>query len=376
MSHSEAPRTGAELRAARESHGWSLDEVAAGLRIRRPFLKALEEGRASDLPGFAYAIGFLKTYAQALGLDPEEMARRFRAEAGEAVSTRTRLVFPEPVPERGVPAGAVVLLALVLGIGGYIGWHRYSARDVRTADVVPPVPARLEEAARQAPERATPAPAAPAAPVTIALPRAPAPEPAPAATTADPARTEAAPPAPVMASTPAPDAPAAPAAPATAEATAAPSEPPAQVVAATPPVPVAPPPVVVVPAPAIPPTSAAAAVPPPSEPAPPPVDRVVIRAKADAWINIRAQGGQVLLNRVLKAGESWTAPDGDLAGLTMITGNAGGTEIVLDGEPLAALGNSGAVRRDISLDPERLRALAPPRAAQQGARQSAPGSAQ
>jgi cytoskeleton protein RodZ len=121
--------------------------------------------------------------------------------------------------------------------------------------------------------------------------------------------------------------------------------------------PVAPPPVMVIPTPAIPPSSAAAAMPPPAVP----VERVVIRAKGDAWINIRDRAGQVLLNRILKAGESWTAPVADLASLTMTTGNAGGTEIVLDGTPIAALGGNGAVRRDIPLDPDRLRELpAPP----------------
>ena len=146
ISQSEAPRTGADLRAAREGLGWDLDEVARGLRIRRPFLEALEQGRTSDLPGPAYAIGFVKAYANALGLDAEEMARRFRAEAGEVIGRKTQLAFPEPVPERGVPAGAVVLIALVLGIGGYIGWHRYSARTDTVAEAVPPVPARLEAA--------------------------------------------------------------------------------------------------------------------------------------------------------------------------------------------------------------------------------------
>lgn len=326
MSQSEAPRTGADLKAARESLGWDLNEVASGLRIRRPFLEALEQGRTSDLPGPAYAIGFVKAYASALGLDAEEMARRFRAEAGEVIDRKTHLVFPEPVPERGVPAGAVVLIALVLGIGGYIGWHRYSARTDTVAEAVPPVPARLDTATTRprAPEASAPVVAAPAPggipSATVATPAAPAP--GVATVTVAPATPQAEPAAPVIAATP-----------------------------------MAPPPVVVVPTPAIPPSSAAAAMPPPASAG----ERVVIRAKGDAWINVRDRAGQVLLNRVLKAGESWTAPTPDLASLSMTTGNAGGTEIVLDGTPIAALGGNGAVRRDIPLDPDRLRDLpAPP----------------
>ena len=67
---SDAPRVGADLRAARHRLGWELPEVAAGLRIRLPYLEALEDGRIVDLPGNAYALGFLRTYATALGLDP------------------------------------------------------------------------------------------------------------------------------------------------------------------------------------------------------------------------------------------------------------------------------------------------------------------
>ena len=106
---SAAPRAGADLRAARERLGWPIGAVSAALRIRLPHLEALEEGRIDLLPGNAYAVGFLRTYARALGLDPDEIARRFKAEARE-VNRRTELMFPAPMPQRGVPAGAVILL--------------------------------------------------------------------------------------------------------------------------------------------------------------------------------------------------------------------------------------------------------------------------
>ncbi|HEY0206778.1 MAG TPA: helix-turn-helix domain-containing protein, partial [Acetobacteraceae bacterium] len=73
-----AARVGAELRAARNRLGWALPDVAATLRIRLPYLQAIEDGRVADLPGNTYAVGFLRTYASALGLDAAEAARRFR----------------------------------------------------------------------------------------------------------------------------------------------------------------------------------------------------------------------------------------------------------------------------------------------------------
>ncbi len=78
-----AARVGAELRAARQRLGWAA--AGRGARAAHPaaYLEAIEEGRLSDLPGNAYAVGFVRTYATSLGLDPDEVARRFRAEAQE-----------------------------------------------------------------------------------------------------------------------------------------------------------------------------------------------------------------------------------------------------------------------------------------------------
>ena len=133
-----APRVGAELRAAREHRGWNLEELAAGLRIRAAYLEAIEDGRVADLPGNAYALGVLRTYAVALGLEPDDVSRRFRTEVAE-VNTKTELTFPAPVPDRGVPAGAVVLLGLVLAVGAYAGWYRLADHAVLSL-IVNPVP--------------------------------------------------------------------------------------------------------------------------------------------------------------------------------------------------------------------------------------------
>ncbi len=60
---------GASLREARTRRGLSLDDVTAGLRIRERYVTALEEERWELLPGEAYAKGFLRMYAEFLGLD-------------------------------------------------------------------------------------------------------------------------------------------------------------------------------------------------------------------------------------------------------------------------------------------------------------------
>ena len=283
-------RVGAELRAARMRLGWSLPEVAERLRIRLPFLEAIEDGRISDLPGTAYAVGFIRSYATFLGLDATEVARRFRAEAQE-MNRKPVLAFPAPVPDRGVPAGAVVLLGVLLAAGAYAGWYKFSGNTPAPAVIVPAVPERLAPLADRAAPPSNPSPQV----ASILPPPAVAPPGSSAVQTAP---------------------------------------------ASAPPLP---PPVA---APVAPPAPAADG------------SRVVLRMKSDAWIQVREKQGPVLLNRVMRGGESWPVPKGQQ--LVLTTGNAGGTEMVVDGVAAPSLGAVGLVRRDVPLDPDLLKAgLAP-----------------
>ncbi len=59
----------------------------------------------------------------------------------------------------------------------------------------------------------------------------------------------------------------------------------------------------------------------------------------------------MLLNRVLRPGETWPVPPAK-AQLLLTTGNAAGTELLVDGVVTASLGGEGAVRRDLLLDPD------------------------
>ncbi len=176
-------RIGAELRQVRERAGWKLDEVAAALRIRLPYLEAIERGDLQALPGQAYEIGFIRTYAQALGLDGDEILRRFRAE-GAGSTTKPELSFLAPVPDRAVPTGAIVLLGVVILLVGYGFWFLHSEKERKLAAAIPAVPAQLAPLAVPPVPPADVKPAAPApAPVQSATqitPAAPAPTGAPA----------------------------------------------------------------------------------------------------------------------------------------------------------------------------------------------------
>lgn len=111
---------------------------------------------------------------------------------------------------------------------------------------------------------------------------------------------------------------------------------------------------------------------PPAEawvsPSPARASRIVLAARADAWLMVRDEDGRTLLARILRDGESWKVPN--LPGLRLSTGNAGATAITIDGVLAPTLGASGAVRRDIPLDARLLAASSPPTQPSPNARRS------
>jgi cytoskeleton protein RodZ len=92
----------------------------------------------------------------------------------------------------------------------------------------------------------------------------------------------------------------------------------------------------------------------PVPPAPNPDNRrIVLRARAEAWMQVRDQAGQVLLERKLSPGQTWSVPN--KPGLVFATGNAGGTELVVDGVVAPSLGGPGVVKRDLPLNPDMIK---------------------
>ena len=63
---------GTSLREARERQKLELSQVEGATRIRARYLQAFEDERFDILPGVAYAKGFLRTYADYLGLDAQQ----------------------------------------------------------------------------------------------------------------------------------------------------------------------------------------------------------------------------------------------------------------------------------------------------------------
>ncbi|MCX7353656.1 MAG: helix-turn-helix domain-containing protein [Alphaproteobacteria bacterium] len=372
LGASAAPRlaTGALLVDARKRKGLSIADAFGALRIRQVYLEAIEQGRLSDLPGVAYALGFVRTYAEYLGLDGNEIVRRFKEEADE-LGRKTELVFPLPLSEGRFPGRIVILVSIGLALFIYGVWHYTATRDRSMVELVPPPPTASKNVtppAEPAKPAEPPKPAeAPAPTVSVAVPvPPPAPTPAPSA---------AAPPAPALIPTPvAPPSASAPPPPA-ASAPAAANPPPTS---AKPPATATPAPAANAPLASNPPLSGVAV--PQANPPPPAVAaagggaqpaqqtassdapkvfgddsagvRIQLKAKAETWIQVTDESGKVVAMRTLKPGESYRVPNRN--GLTLFTGNAGGLDVTVDGKKAPALGASGTVRRSVALEPDGL----------------------
>jgi len=337
------------LSTTRTSRGLDVADVARVLRISQKYLEALEEGRNEDLPGTAYAIGFVRSYAEHLNLDGEEIVRRYKDEA-QALGGKTDLIFPKPIPDGGVPGAAVLGLGVVLAAVAYGVWYYNSNNDGVAVVRVEAVPEELAVVKDEAPAPQV----EPSVPVEDA---APVEEAAPAVVEEAPEVVEEVV-EPVEAVVQDLAAEQAPEVPAEAEASAeAPAEAAEVVVeptveaavepAAEPSAEVSP----VLEAPVAPVVQQPVVQEPVASKGP---SRITVRAKSNSWIQVRDNtADRLLFTRLLREGDEYEVPD--RLGLRLMTGNAGALELLVDGTLVPAIGEVGEVRRDVELDPDKLK---------------------
>lgn len=162
---------GSSLRDARTRRGLELSQIEQETRIRPRYLQALEDERFDLLPGEAYAKGFLRTYADFLGLEGErfvdEYNSRFPAsEEAPAVKLARVKRRRSLLDTRFVAIPFAVLLAL-------IGWQlTRPGGGHHSVTHAPPAPPTVTTAAPHVRARTT-APAPVAARLVLAAIRGP-----------------------------------------------------------------------------------------------------------------------------------------------------------------------------------------------------------
>jgi cytoskeletal protein RodZ len=101
------------LRTQREAKRMSVEEVSRATRVPVPSIERIEADRFDELPGEVFVRGFLKSYAQAVGVAPEDVLARYTA------SRRVAWVAPLPMatasnPARGRRFGVAIAFVLLL----------------------------------------------------------------------------------------------------------------------------------------------------------------------------------------------------------------------------------------------------------------------
>lgn len=154
---------GPQLRAAREAKGLTLEQVAAETRIPQRHLLAMEAGAFAKLPGRTYAVGFARTYAKTVELEPDEVAAGVRAELDAQSDEGYRPASFEPGDPARVPSRALGWVAafavLLLLAGGFFFFRTIFAPAGELPSLV-----EQQAAERQAQQGAAVRPSAPAQP--------------------------------------------------------------------------------------------------------------------------------------------------------------------------------------------------------------------
>ncbi|MGH6871875.1 MAG: helix-turn-helix domain-containing protein [Rhizomicrobium sp.] len=279
---------GQDLRAARQRRGDDLATVSRVLKIRKDHLEALEEDRFEALPGRTYAVGFVRAYADYLGLDPVQCVERFKREiAGRGGELPAGGTFASEIEERRLPHGWMVIAAVVLTLILYGAYHLAMTADSLLKPAITPPPAHV--AAKPPPPKFTPAPVAPV-PSQQAVQ-----SPAPATT------PEGAPPA-----------------------------------AGAPPQSLA---------------DSVAALPPGQAYGTQNKDaRVVLHVRQTTRVVVEASDGTVYINRVLHPGDSYRVPD--RVGMMLTAQDGSAVALELDGQLMGTAARSSHVTEGLSLDPQ------------------------
>lgn len=116
------------LRRSRKQHGQTLRDVSSALRIRPQQLEALEKEEWHRLPGQVYTIGFLRSYAEYLGLEGDKMVKLLKMQSDGFTRSKPRLSFPAPPSDNRAPGWGSVITAICLICISLYFWENYKDR--------------------------------------------------------------------------------------------------------------------------------------------------------------------------------------------------------------------------------------------------------
>jgi len=173
------------LKRARLERGISLEDLQETTKIRKKYLESIEEGNYKVLPGSFYVRAFIKSYAEAVGLDPNETLRLYRHDIPDVAGDSA--TEPMAPPKRTISKRSdkwsrwttgIMLFSfflLIVSLIYYFAYKNYNGDENRqvtedestritgktAADLPSPSPTPTPETAKAKAAEATPTPVKP-----------------------------------------------------------------------------------------------------------------------------------------------------------------------------------------------------------------------
>ena len=133
---------GLVLRNSRKGRELSIDHIAQELHLKSKHIEALEKGDWSQLPGEIYGRGYLRQYADYLGLPSEKAMEALQRISGQV---ETDLHYMEIAESEESWSRGALWLSAIASLLLLVGWNLYQDRTVPKMEIaVLPVPHMLE----------------------------------------------------------------------------------------------------------------------------------------------------------------------------------------------------------------------------------------
>lgn len=122
----EEGKVGLLLKEMRSKQGKTLSEISQDLCIRPSYLEAIENSDYNNIPEYPYGIGFIRSYADYLGLDGSNIVKMYKDEAEADFRKNHPYFVMEPQVEATVPNRKYLLISLIALIVIYGAWSAYN----------------------------------------------------------------------------------------------------------------------------------------------------------------------------------------------------------------------------------------------------------
>lgn len=133
------------LRRARLKKGLDVEDLGYAIRVSASHIIAIEEGRFGVLPGRTYALGFIRAYAEYVGIDGDKIIGLLKRQSGEVIAPKDITPnSPSTLEDYALPTGKMfaVIIALLLITIGFKSFYHGNAYLLN--DNIPPLPQELK----------------------------------------------------------------------------------------------------------------------------------------------------------------------------------------------------------------------------------------